>query len=110
MMGLTEPLVLLLLVLVFVVGPLAAAFWALKKAKRRLAELQAQDEALSRRCDELTRRLEAVETLGRLDHLRDLVRSGVAGGRLDAASGERLQSYLDELEADGLETEADNAS
>ena len=94
----------LTVVLVVIAAAAGLAVWTTwrgaGKLRRRLHELQAQDEALSRRCDELTARLESYEARSRLDHLRDLVRAGTDGGRLDAEAGERLLAYLDELDTD----------
>ena len=92
-----------------VLSSMAVAALALKAAKRlkqRLEELQAQDELLSRRCDELTERLETLSVTRRLDHLSDLVRAGAQSGRLDDSVAQSLESYLEELRQDAPKKEA----
>ncbi len=75
----------------------AVAKNVVSRLRSRSQELREQDELLSRRCDELSHRLDQWTTRDRIDHLSDLVRAGVRGGRLEPEVGRQLEAYLREL-------------
>ena len=91
---------MVVLVLALLAGALGACLMLVLKLRQRLRALQAQDEALSRRCDALVERLDETEARTRMDHLSDLVQAGVQSGRLEPEVGQALQDYLQDLRAD----------